>query len=254
MTEIREKPFLQFRMCGAVIYKPWNDRKENTMKTRCMRDLVWIFLLTTALAACGGGGGGAVLPAAVNKTSVKLAKTGQAVSYDANATKADDAALQTGIAWPSPRFTDNADGTVTDNLTGLMWVQDANCIMTKYSSFDTDDTTDGMVTWQHALDFVAGINAGTYPNCGAGHTDWRLPNRKELRSLANYGLTNSAAWLNTPGAGNPGFSNVQADYYWSSTTYVGSASFAWLVNMYDGVVVGDGNSNRHYVWPVRSGQ
>jgi Protein of unknown function (DUF1566) len=57
---------------------------------------------------------------------------------------------------------------------------------------------DGLVSWQHALDFVAGINAGTY-NCndtsngGSQHTDWRLPNRNELASLVDLGQFNPAA-------------------------------------------------------------
>jgi hypothetical protein len=48
--------------------------------------------------------------------------------------------------------------------------------------------------------------------------DWRLPNHKELRSLANYNLANNAATLNSLG-----FSNVQADVYWSSSSYAGNA-------------------------------
>ena len=62
--------------------------------------------------------------------------------------------------------------------------KDANCIATNYPGFDNDHTTgDGGVTWQHALDFVAGINDGTYSNCGADNTDWRLANLFELESL-----------------------------------------------------------------------
>ena len=38
-----------------------------------------------------------------------------------------DGDLQKGVAWPNPRFTDNANGTVTDNLTGLIWLKNANC-------------------------------------------------------------------------------------------------------------------------------
>ena len=34
-----------------------------------------------------------------------------------------DGHLQKGVAWPNPRFIDNGDGTVTDNLTGLMWAK-----------------------------------------------------------------------------------------------------------------------------------
>ncbi|MGB8579455.1 MAG: hypothetical protein WCD47_01425 [Candidatus Sulfotelmatobacter sp.] len=52
---------------------------------------------------------------------VNLASTGQTVSYASG----DDGALKKGVAWPGPRFADNQDGTVMDNLTGLVWMQDA---------------------------------------------------------------------------------------------------------------------------------
>ncbi|MCW9078616.1 MAG: hypothetical protein OQK74_05525, partial [Gammaproteobacteria bacterium] len=42
-----------------------------------------------------------------------VAKTGQTSSW----APGDDGDLEKGVAWPSPRFTDNLDGTVTDNLT-----------------------------------------------------------------------------------------------------------------------------------------
>ncbi|UCE55232.1 MAG: hypothetical protein JSV31_07260 [Desulfobacterales bacterium] len=52
-----------------------------------------------------------------------VAKTGQTDSY----ADCDDGDLEKGIVWPVPRFTDNEDGTVTDNLTGLVWLKNANC-------------------------------------------------------------------------------------------------------------------------------
>ena len=104
--------------------------------------------------------------------------------------------MRKGVVWPSPRFTNNGNGTATDNLTGLIWLTNANCIHTLNTSFDIDGVAgDGMVTWQHALNFVAGINAGTY-NCddtsngGAQQTDWRLPNVRELYSLLDLGKFN----------------------------------------------------------------
>jgi hypothetical protein len=200
--------------------------------------------------------------ALVSAAPAELPKTGQVTSYGTGTI--DDGALQRGIAWPDPRFTvaSSATGTgsgmVTDKLTGLVWLQDANCILTNYTGFDTDQTSgDGWVTWQHALDFVAGINNGTYPNCGAGHTDWRLPNVNELESLVHAEFTKettcggscgtNTAWLNTKG-----FSNVQAYHYWSSTSYVGSG-FAWYVTMIDGMVSAGDKLYGRSVWPVRSG-
>ena len=56
--------------------------------------------------------------------SDNLPKTDQAVIY----TPADEAYIQEKIEWPAPRFTDNGDGTVTDSLTGLMWLKDGGCL------------------------------------------------------------------------------------------------------------------------------
>ncbi len=53
-----------------------------------------------------------------------LSKTGQTESL----AMGDDGYIQAGIEWPSPRFTDNGDGTLTDDLTGLMWLKDGGCI------------------------------------------------------------------------------------------------------------------------------
>ena len=48
-------------------------------------------------------------------------KTGQTTSYGTR----DDGALEKGVAWPTPRFTDNNNGTITDNLTKLIWMKNA---------------------------------------------------------------------------------------------------------------------------------
>ena len=79
-----------------------------------------------------------------------------------------DGDLRAGAPLPEPRFTDRGDGTVTDNLTGLMWTQDANLPGALLAKTDV-------------AAYVAGMNAGTYPNLG--YTDWRVPDRTELLSL-----------------------------------------------------------------------
>ena len=159
-------------------------------------------------------------------------QTGQTTCYDQVGAQIDctgtgqDGEYQKGIPWPEPRFTDNEDGTVVDNLTGLSWIKDANCIATSYPAFDNENTLgDGLVTWQHALDFVAGINDGTYPNCGAGKTDWRLANVRELLSLIDFGKSYPALPSNYP------FDNINADpRYWSSTSNVYGGADAWVVS------------------------
>lgn len=104
----------------------------------------------------------------------------------------------------------------------------------------------GHVTWQQALDYVKKLNSEHY----LGYSDWRLPNRKELRSLVDISRYNPAL-----PAGHP-FTNVQANGYWSSSTGAYSTSVAWVVNLWDGFVYGNFKSYGYYyyVWPVRAGQ
>ena len=179
-------------------------------------------------------------------------RTGQTISYE-DPLYRDDGSVQAGVAWPSPRFTDNLNGTVTDKLTGLMWLKDANCIKTNYLDFDHDWTAgDGSVSWQHALDFVAGINSGAYRNCGQPYTDWRLSNRKELFSLVDFSKINPLLPSGHPFINVPTYGS-----YWSSTTFALSPYAAWAVLLWDGVVpdfakdILYGGSS--YVWPVRGG-
>jgi len=63
------------------------------------------------------------------------------------------------------RFTDNGDGTVTDNKLGLMWAKSSNI---------------GDINWHDAEKWAKFTFSDTIP---AGHTDWRLPTLGELKSL-----------------------------------------------------------------------
>ena len=155
-------------------------------------------------------------------------KTGQTTSYAAG----DDGALSTGITWPNPRFKDNGDGTLVDNLTGLIWLKNANC--------------DGTKSWQNPLTFVASIHDGV---CGLNDSsvpgEWRLPNIRELHSLVNFGAADSAVYLNSSG-----FVAVQSKY-WSSTTDANLANEAWDVNLSNGDIGGHGKVDPGYVLAVR---
>jgi hypothetical protein len=56
-----------------------------------------------------------------------VAKTGQTRCYNESGTTikctgtGQDGEYRKGVASPTPRFTDNGDGTVTDHLTGLIF-------------------------------------------------------------------------------------------------------------------------------------
>jgi hypothetical protein len=172
--------------------------------------------------------------------ALKIPKTGQASSY----TTGDDGDLKKGVAWPNPRFTDNLDGTVTDNLTGLIWLKNANCF--------------GRRGWNQA---IADCNQLANGSCGltddsmAG--DWRLPNRYELESLLHLQFS-FPPLPNTEGTeqwseGDP-FSNLQIDTYWSSTALADFENSAWNIGMHFGCLNGSNIANGFYVWPLRNNE
>jgi hypothetical protein len=166
-----------------------------------------------------------------------IPKTGQTISYAAG----DDGDLQWGVDWPDSRFTDNQDGIVKDNLTGLIWTKDAN-ILGPHSCnpYELEDKT-----WPEALDFIKCLNANSY----LGYSDWRLPNTGELRSLVDY----SRGSLRV---GYP-FVNLRG-VYWSSTTVPHTRHDAYTTNLGGGRNGGgmgvEGKEYARFVWPVRSGQ
>ncbi len=170
----------------------------------------------------------------------RIAQTGQMQCFNSFgqsvncAGTGQDADIRVGIPFPKPRFIDNRNGTVTDRLTELIWLKNANAFGTK--------------NWQHALDAcneLASGNAGLHDVSKPG--DWRLPNLFELRSLMDYSQYNPAL---TPG--HP-FENVIPSLYWSSTTVASAPNLARFVFVGVGPSVWDHKSVLMHVWPVRGG-
>ena len=132
------------------------------------------------------------------RVASRVPKTGQTECWDTNGNKilcgpmpGQDGQYQFGVSpeirpnrniaytvhgWAGERFTDNRDGSVNDNLTGLIWLRNANCL--------------GNLNWPEALKACNHLASG---KCGltdcsvAG--DWRLPNANELHSLIDQTLT-----------------------------------------------------------------
>lgn len=180
--------------------------------------------------------------------------TGQTVCYNESGSQTvctgtgQDADRHAGISWPTPRFTDNSNGTITDNLTGLIWLKNANC--TDSSGGVTKNN--GSLYWIYALPWCNSLASGI---CGLqdGSTagQWRLPSRRELMSLINWQQANNSSWLI-----NQGFQNVQAYHYWSSSSSASSPNSAWYVNFEaypDFVATLATQWGPAYVLPVRDG-
>lgn len=127
-------------------------------------------------------------------------------------------------------YTDNGDGTITDNRTGLMWLKDAN-----------DFASGTTMTWEAAISSCEAVFVY------AGYDDWRLPNVKELFSIVRF--EGAAPFIN-----QTAFLSTVSSYYWTSTTYVPTDTYAMIVSFIfgGGVFYGNKTSN-YYVRPVRGG-
>ena len=162
-----------------------------------------------------------------------LVQTGQTGCYDESGhaipcrDSGQDGFFRSGLAWPVPRFRRTGQ-TVADLLTGLTWTAHAN-------------PAEFPLTWGEALDFVRTMNAREEH----GYSDWRLPNRRELRSLISYQARRPALPEQHP------FSGVFLGWYWTSTTAAINPAYAWYVHM-DGARMFYGRKDQDCLfWPVR---
>ena len=133
-----------------------------------------------------------------------------------------------GIFIPEPianHFTDNVNGTITDNITNLVWQ--------KIHSTDS-------LNWEQSLTYADTATIG-------GYTDWRLPNIKELHSLNDENFVN-------PSVNNAFFSNVGVNKFWSSTSLPNQTTKAWYLSTQFGITTYDAKTVKHYIYCVRGDQ
>ncbi len=155
--------------------------------------------------------------------------TGQTTCYDSSGSVISCAGTgQDGAYIINPMsYTDNGDGTVTDNVTGLMWQQQGDTTLRAQSDAGT---------------YCTNLRVG-------GHSDWRLPAVMELLSIADYS--------NAPGPtiNATFFPHTNADWYWSSTGYADGTNTTWWDVSFDaGGDYNDLPASGDYVRCVRGGQ
>lgn len=165
----------------------------------------------------------------------QVVDTGQTTFYSNNGVIADPSEREhffgqdASFIINSPSYTNNNDGTITDNVTQLMWQQG----LTKKLSY------------QEALEAVKSFNLG-------GHSDWRIANVKELYSLIQFtgsvkGESAITPFIDTDyfaqplGDVNQGEREIDAQV-WSSTEYVSTTmkgdKTVFGVNFVDGRIKG----------------
>ena len=139
---------------------------------------------------------------------------------------------------PAPSYTDNGNGTVTDNNTGLVWQKNTADTNNDGSITDYDYPSGDRMTWQEAIDYCNDLSF-------AGAGDWRLPERIELRSIVDYGRYNPAI--------NTDYFSCQSSSYWSATTYADNTYLAWNIYFNYGVDNFYNKTVSRYVRCVRAG-
>jgi len=193
-----------------------------------------------------------------NSIPAPLPITGQTISY----VDGDDGYWQSGLPIPNPRLVENVNadldlndngtcdedevcnGTVTDRLTGLVWLQDAGCLGNQI-------LVDGIAT-------VNSLAADNSLRCsltdGSQVGDWRMPNIRELLSIIDFSQSYPAITL----PDNHPFQNVTVyeesgfpASYWSSTSIDGDGGGGYTVSLSVGWVNRFVGSVSMGVWAVR---
>ncbi len=226
------------------------------MKRTSIRSLILTGALACALAAPTGATPtdaqkGELATIAAIAPEGRPLRTGQRSCWDGSGNlvvctgTGQDGELRKGV---QRIYTDNGDGTVTDEQTGLMWE--------KLCADGSIHDVRTYYTWDDAFAVkVATLNSG---GGFAGYTDWRVPNVNELQSLVNYKRYHPAVspvfdgWCPTSCTVLT-CSCTNSSGYWSSSTDVANPTHAWSVNFNAGNMNADDKTYDNYVRAVRGG-
>jgi len=149
-------------------------------------------------------------------------------------------------------FVDNGNGTITDSRSTLTWEKLSD------NSDPLHDYDNATYQWSGAFNKILQLNNSAF----AGHTDWRLPNIRELMSLIDFSAANIGGSPNTFTIFNNGCaagctvnscSCTKSASYWTSTTTQPSPQNAWYVNFQNGQITNTTKTVYQYVRAVRGG-
>ncbi len=163
---------------------------------------------------------------------------------------------------------DEHNGQLYDNVTNLVWLQDANLAASNtfgVSGIGGDGA--GSMSWSTANSWIAGMNTASY----LGHSDWMLPttfvssdrynvtdqaNQMSYMYYVNLGLTADTGVLgnaNTRGQADIGLvKNLQNYSYWAGTTYPTANAYAGAFYFQSGYNNFLNKTNVYNVWAVRA--
>ena len=133
---------------------------------------------------------------------------------------------------PDSRYVDNGDGTVSDQKTGLMWMQ---CTIGR--SGPDCGGVNVVVNWVDALNTAAATDFANF-------SDWRLPNVNELRSIVS-------STCHSPSINTTFFPNTISSAYWTSTPSAEDSRNAWRVAFSFGSSNHFSRSNKFHIRLVR---
>jgi hypothetical protein len=133
-----------------------------------------------------------------SSTRLKLPDTGQVTSYTSTFGEDSDYTIN------PPAYTVNGNGTVTDQVTGLVWQQ----------------TDGGEMTFADAITYCQNLDLD-------GYTDWQLPSSHELFGIVDHD--------HNPALNTTAFTITLAEYWWTANEQIGDSIKAWVVNAGGGI-------------------
>jgi hypothetical protein len=143
------------------------------------------------------------------------------------------------LSSPTERFTDNGDGTVTDDVSQLMWMR---CSVGQSWSGETCTGEAGTYNWDEAQALAAEINASG----GQFYSDWRVPKLRDLAMIAERQCENPRINLTV-------FPNTPPHVYWTESLRPGDGfeDFAYALSFGPEGVQHIAKAERHEVRLVR---